>query len=221
LILQSLYPRLKHKISHIANCVDVDVFTPRQSTSAKGINALGVGRLVEYKNVKVLIEAVAILRHQHNIPIRVTWVGRPYEEEGVQNQYYHECIALIQQRNISDAWIWAGKQRNVAEQYQANDLLLHPSYGEGFPNVICEALACGTPVIASNVIDHPYIIEEGRNGFLFEPSSVDELVDKVMLFSKLPLEKRTEMSINCRKSAVEKFSPHTMISQYYTLFKSI
>jgi GalNAc-alpha-(1->4)-GalNAc-alpha-(1->3)-diNAcBac-PP-undecaprenol alpha-1,4-N-acetyl-D-galactosaminyltransferase len=99
--------------------------------------------------------------------------------------------------------------------------LLHPSYGEGFPNVICEALACGTPVIASNVIDHPYIIEEGRNGYLFEPASVNELVNKVMLFAKLTWEKRMEMSRNCRESAVEKFSPQTMISRYYTLFKSI
>jgi glycosyltransferase involved in cell wall biosynthesis len=59
------------------------------------------------------------------------------------------------------------------------DLLLLPSYREGYPGIIIEALSVGMPVISTNVGGIPEIIENGRNGILVEPSDVERLVKAI------------------------------------------
>jgi len=48
-----------------------------------------------------------------------------------------------------------------------HDAFVHPSFYEGMPNVVCEALAAGLPVLVSDVCDHPLLVEKGVQGFLF------------------------------------------------------
>lgn len=221
-ILRKKLPLLRNRIHHIPNCVDTDIFKPaedRAATADTGLRMIGVGRLTEYKNVKVLIEAVRILYVDKKLPVSMKWVGREYEERGVENTYYVECVNAVNEKGLSGIWTWEGKQKGVAELFRASDVLVHPSYGEGFPNVICEALATGTPVIASNVIDHPLIISEGYNGFLFDPHNARQLADKIMAFYRMLPAARAEMKKNSRVTAVRHFSREVMIGAYLNLFK--
>ena len=69
---------------------------------------------------------------------------------------------------------------DVALLYQKVDLFCLPSIIEGFPNVICEAMASGLPVICSNVCDNPFIVKSQENGFLFKPEDPTDIADNLI-----------------------------------------
>ena len=75
--------------------------------------------------------------------------------------YRAELVARGQSLGLADRVVWAGKITDVAAAYNAFDIATLPSaFGEGFPNVIGEAMACGTPVVATDVGDARAIVDE-------------------------------------------------------------
>ena len=68
----------------------------------------------------------------------------------------------------------------MARWYQAADLFVFGSWREGCPNVVLEALACGTPVVATRVGGTPELVREGRDGLLFEPRSPDAFAQALL-----------------------------------------
>ena len=73
--------------------------------------------------------------------------------------------------------------KNINDLYQSVDALIHPSIYEGLPNVICEAMILGCCVIASNVCDHPVILNDER-GLLFDPRSPKSISKSIEEFKK-------------------------------------
>ena len=68
-------------------------------------------------------------------------------------------------------------QRQIADVFTAADVVVLPSYREGLPATVCEAMASGRAVVATRVGGIPEIVESGRTGKLIEPGNVDELTD--------------------------------------------
>ena len=97
-------------------------------------------------------------------------------------------------------------------------MLVHPSFGEGLPNVVCEALACARPVIVSDLLDHRYLVEHGKNGFLFDHEDPSDLAEKIHMFSKLSLDERKKMGLQGRKFAEENLSLDRFTDDYEHLF---
>jgi GalNAc-alpha-(1->4)-GalNAc-alpha-(1->3)-diNAcBac-PP-undecaprenol alpha-1,4-N-acetyl-D-galactosaminyltransferase len=220
-ILKQKMPGLASKIFHIPNSVDMNIFRPNedQRISDHGLALIGVGRITTYKNVLVVIDAIRILVFEKRVPVKFRWIGRPYEVHGDENLYYLDCVKAIKEKQLEHIWNWEGKRKDVAEIYRTADLLVHASFGEGFPNVICEALASGTPVIASNVIDHPFIIKDGYNGFLFNYQSSADLAEKIYKFWIKSGEDKLAMKRNSCESAVKSFSESQMVEAYCAVFK--
>jgi GalNAc-alpha-(1->4)-GalNAc-alpha-(1->3)-diNAcBac-PP-undecaprenol alpha-1,4-N-acetyl-D-galactosaminyltransferase len=220
-IVRSKKPLLKRKIFYVPNSVDTDTFKPGVASRVdqSTINIAGVGRITSYKNLKVIIDAITIIRAE-GIPVRFRWVGRAYERMAKENEYYLECIKKIKDNNLEEIWSWEGSRLDLPDIYRSVDLLVHASYGEGFPNVICEALSSGVPVIASNVIDHPYIIKNGYNGFLFDHTSGVDLAEKIIHFWKLSNDEKLNLKAKSRETAIVSFSKEKMINTYLRLFQS-
>lgn len=70
-----------------------------------------------------------------------------------------ELRDLARERGLEDALVWAGAMRDMPAVYGACDLIALTSTGEGFPNVVCEAMACARPVIATSVGDVAALID--------------------------------------------------------------
>jgi glycosyltransferase involved in cell wall biosynthesis len=85
-------------------------------------------------------------------------------------------------------------------------MLVHPSagLGDGVPNVIKEAIALGTPVIASNVSGIPEALAGGKHGLLVEPRDVEGLADGIQQLLEHP-EVRTRFAQDARTFATQKY----------------
>ena len=159
------------------------------------------GSLRKLKNVNVLIKTVAVLLKEEPDLILVI-AGSGYEEENLRR--------LVEKENLKDIVKFLGNINEdlMIKNYNAANVFCLPSQSEGTPNVIIEALLCGTAVVASKVGEIPLLIENGKNGFLVEPDSVISLKEK--LSEALNVEWNRE---ELRKSIL-RLSPGIVLQEY-------
>lgn len=86
--------------------------------------------------------------------------------------------------------------------------------------MLCEAMSCGVPVICSNVCDNPNIVEEGSNGFLFNPLDIDDMTQAIEKLLSISNEEYRNISQNNRRKALAMFSKEIFINKYVTLIES-
>ncbi len=133
-----------------------------------------VGNLLAEKGQHVLIEAIAEMETRADEP-HLVLIG---SDPSPMRAYRRRLERLIASRGLGDRIRLLGSvdQETLGHWYRAADLLVHPSFREGSPNVVREALACGTPVVASRVGGVPELIASDALGLLVEPGDVDGLV---------------------------------------------
>lgn len=163
------------KVSTLRNGVDGRRFTPGDRAAARlatGLPAgravlLCVGHLVHRKGQHLLLEALAKSHAPGARPLLVL-VGQGPDGEALRAQ--------AARLGLSDSVQFAGAvhPQRLPDWYRAADALVLPSLREGWPNVVLEALACGTPVLATEVWGTPEILTGCRAGLLV-PATVDGL----------------------------------------------
>lgn len=208
---------LKSKVYPITNFVETDTFFPQVSTnkSFSGCRMIVVGRIVEQKNVLTFLEAVRIIV-DNGCLIEVHWYGKPFTQT-----YYDMCLAKRKELGLEHIVSFHGESNDIRTAYCDSDVFCLPSLYEGFPNVVCEAMACGLPILCSRVCDNPLIVEESKNGFLFEPSSAEDIADTFIRFQKLSTSEKEAMKKHSRKLAEDKFSEGNFISQYMKVIQKV
>lgn len=147
-----------------------DVVAHSKNTVKKVRNRLlFVGHVVDIKGVYELVEACNKIA---DIELRMVGHVEPVVKAAL--------TSIASNRNAEWLVFKGGLSREeTIKEILAADILVAPSYIEGFPNVILEAMACGTPVIASGVGAIPQMLDNGRCGVLIAPRSVDSIYDAV------------------------------------------
>ena len=183
----------KTKISW--NSVDIDKFSAKSNDSFKKENKLEdkpivlfVGNLIKRKNVDSLLEAKKIAHSDYYLVI----VG-----DGPQ---FKKLRKKVEDDNIHDV-IFTGSRNDVEDIIPSCDVLVLPSFSESFGLVLIEALACGKPVIGSDVGGITEIINEDV-GLLVDPnriSSIAGAIDKIINDDDL----RLLLSLNARNRAID------------------
>ena len=107
----------------------------------------------------------------------------------------------------------------ILKQYQQCDIFCLPSLFEGFPNVLCEAMSCGKPVLCGNVCDNARIASDGTNGFLFDPTNVEDMVTKMRQLLIMSKEELVSFGKNSRSIAVDLFSKDAFVNKYIELIE--
>ena len=209
------YPQLGKKTNAITNFVDTDVFVPAEQPhhSPGKIRIICVGRLAPQKNVTTFLKAMSIVVRKNNT-IKVDWFGHDFADE-----YARSCYDSVGKLGLADNFEFHPATANIVIEYQKSDIFCLPSLYEGFPNVLCEAMCCGLPVLCSNVCDNPFIIEERKNGFLFNPKSTEDIAEKILEICKLSVEDREIMGERSLSIAKEKFSKKIFIEKYISLIE--
>ena len=88
----------------------------------------------------------------------------------------------------------------LIKKYSESDCLVFPTLWEGYGMVVTEAMACGLPVIASDIPSIRELKTDGKHGFLVEPSRPDLIADKLNILFNNP-ELKKSMALNCIESA--------------------
>ena len=121
-------------------------FEPGTRSGALPKTLLYVGRADPYKNVTALVEAFALVRQRCPLPVRLRIAG-PRDDR------YPEAPQRAEALGVADAVTWTGylPAADLVKAYQEADVLVHPSLYEGFGLPVLEAMACGTPVVCSDI----------------------------------------------------------------------
>jgi glycosyltransferase involved in cell wall biosynthesis/SAM-dependent methyltransferase len=122
--------------------------------------------------------------------------------------------AAVQQASFPPGkFIICGSVPELAPYLRLYDLLLLPSRIDGRPNVVMEALANGTPVIASRVGALPDLLEDGQQGYLCEPGDYDEFARRIIELASDPA-KLASFKDNARRFAERRFNRQVMLNEY-------
>jgi len=185
----------------------------------KGLNLLVIGRVGPEKNAINLINAIDIFNQRYNFLPSISWVGkRDIRPNG--RRYCSEVDKLLESKQeIANRWHWLDEREDVYGLLCNSDALIHPSFYEGLPNVVCEAFISGTPVLISNVCDHPILVKEGERGFLFDPCNPEDIADAIAKFFMLTFEERETLSRNARSYAEDNLTIDRMVQDYECLFE--
>jgi phosphatidylinositol alpha-1,6-mannosyltransferase len=107
---------------------------------------------------------------------------------------------------------------DVAPYYQCADLLVLPSYKEGMPNVVLEAMASGLPCVAARTSGSRELITDGENGYTYEPDDVANLVSAVQ---RCLAPGASRMGERARHLAEERYSIQAVANQYEALYAQL
>ena len=153
--------------------VDLRMFFPSSTKDARRPIVLFVGRITEAKGVFDLLEAWG--RVVARCPNAELWVVGADQTNGridreVHSSKYGNSIKIIPPLPLAD----------VAELMRQAQVFCLPSHGEGTPNSVMEALACGLPVVATTVGGIPDIVESNRTGILVQQGDVQDLAEALV-----------------------------------------
>lgn len=195
------------KKSVFPNVFEINVTEPKkEKTNKKTFDIIYTGGLRKIKGGQVLIKAFREIKNEN---IRLHMFGDCSDKE------FFRKLAKGDKRIIFYGLL---PNEELQKFYETSDITVFPSICfESFGRVIIESFCAGVPVIGSNVGAIPEIIQEGYNGFLFEPGNVEQLKNKLE-YVILHKEKLKEMSINCINTA-KKYSVENNIYKLEEIFK--
>ena len=194
--------------------VDLEYWKPsgkrERQYDGEGLTFVYVGRIVKDKGINELVSAFLRL-NKERFDTRLVLVG-PYEDRFVPvlpetKRMIDECEAIET----------VGNQDDVRPFYEKADVLVFPSYREGFPNVVIEAGAMGLPSIVTDINGSREIVTDGENGVIIPSQDEERLYEAMKWMVEHPQERR-RMAEKARPMVAERFEQgfvRTCLKDFY------
>jgi len=174
-----------------------------------------VGQVGPRKGQKLLFDSLPELFQR--IPnLKVVLLGQYKKEDAY--------VKRLRARQLRNDWAgrikWLGQRDNVQDYMNAMDLCVVPSLREPLGLVALEALASGTPVVATRTGGLPELVTQDETGLLVSPGNVPELTDAIINMSQSP-DRRKRMGIRGRQMVIDKFQPDLLTRQVTDIYDRI
>lgn len=221
-MLESRYGVSAENLHLVLTPIDVVRFCPQERAEAcrqadlspQRCYLLFVGRLDDrVKRVSAVIKAFAKIQHAHpQVDLLIAGDGSDFGKL----RALAESLAPGRVRMLG----WVSTADDRARLYNASEFLVLPSRSEGFPTVVGESLACGTPVLATDVGGVSELVVEGRSGWLLRPGDDDQLTERMnTLLSSPSLIHSARAEV--RDLALQKISPNRVAAQLAGCFRAV
>lgn len=189
---------------------DLPTAAVRNDNGDRFLKLISVGRLSPEKGQAGLLDVVAMLRDR-GVSLSLTLVG-----DGPEADALHARTRAL---GITALVHFVGRQdeRTTLASIAAADVLVLPSFMEGLPVVLMEAMALGVPVVATRVAGIPELVRDGESGLLFDPADWTALADAITrLAVDAPL--RQSLAVNGRRRIEQDFAIERATSPLPALF---
>lgn len=199
---------------HVVHCGVDDGFLAQPSIAVEAEPRLVcVGRLCEAKGHLVLLEAVGQLATE-GLQFKLVLVG-----DGPLRAEIEALSARLGLQNYVEVLGWASNSE-VRQHILASRAMVLPSFAEGLPVVLMEALALGRPVISTYVAGIPELVEPGVCGWLVPPGSIEALTAAMRVALQLPVEKLEQMGKAGAERVAQRHDASIEASFLAALFRS-
>ena len=170
-IIQIIRKNIVHTIRPMIPLTEKDIIFDRKYKLKDKVNILYLGRITYDKGVGELIEAINILKRKgYNIKLNLVGSG----------EFMQDAINMIKDYNLEDVVSIKGAvfdEKKIKKLYTSADLYILPTYHEGFPRTLYEAMIFGTPIITTFVGGIPGLMKDGYNCREIKPKSVESIVE--------------------------------------------
>lgn len=196
--LEFLYETNSAKIAVIPPGVDTSRFYPIPKDEAKEIIGVSptsrmilfVGRIEPLKGIDTLIKAISIIQKNGYLdccPHSLAIIGgEPLASPEEMNAEMARLQDMVDSLGINNLVLFLGKQdqKMLPYYYSAAEVVVMPSHYESFGMVALEAMACGTPVVASQIGGLGFLVRDGQTGFVVPGNDVMKMADRLVQLIK-------------------------------------
>lgn len=218
-LVKSVNPLLNsRKCKVIYNMVDFNTwnpseeYVPRKNGKLKLIVAASHQKL---KNLCGLIDAVVLLNPHEKASIKIDWYGdrivEPFFDES-----FTEAQKKIKEHQLENIFSFYPAVKDLNLRIQNYDVLGLFSFYEGFPNVVCEGMACAKPIICSEISDLPTLLNYDQN-LLFHPRKIESIHKTLKYILSLSDQQLISIGKINKAMADEFFNKENIIEQYLKL----
>lgn len=203
------------EVTVVPNFVDPQVFRPRPDPDLRRLFAPdGEALLVHVSNLRPVKRAPEVVRIfalvARRVPARLVVVG-----EGPELRSAREEAAAL---GLGERVRFLGRQAEVAPLLGVADLFLFPSLSESFGVAAAEAMACGVPVIASDVGGLREVVVDGVTGFLLPPEDGEGMAARAVALLR-DEGRRREMGAAAARHARARFTPAAVVPRYEEVYR--
>lgn len=195
--------------------VDQNMFNYVKPISKTKIQVLFSGRLLKDKGVVEYLEAANELHHKYSDKVEFVLMGDI-------DDHNKASITLNELSKYTNSGVvnWIGFKKDVKSELILSDIVCLPSYREGLPKSLIEAMAIGRPIVTTDTPGCRECVIEGRNGFLVPVKSISELADKLeILINDAVL--RLNMGTESRDIMISEFSLDAVVMNTVKFYKKI
>jgi glycosyltransferase involved in cell wall biosynthesis len=193
--------------------VDEKVFTPKYKKEKLGFKVVFLARMLKDKGVLEFISAAELLREKYSDKIEFNLVGSIDLNNPTAISEY-ELGIICDGKYIK----WLGHINEVEKVYQDADIVCLPSYREGLPKSLVEAMACGCPIITTNAIGCRECVDDNYNGFLVPIGDHELMASKILLLYQNK-ELRIRMGQNSRRKMIKEMSLKEIVMRTFEFYE--
>lgn len=210
------YPNYIEKLRVVYNCVQIGKIQSEYVPKMDGKLHIIVAATYQYlKNPLGLVEALSLMSDEERDRIVIDWYGRKEIARG-DTRAYDETAEAVTKNGLEKVLVLHSDTKEIAAMMNQADAVMLLSKFEGLPNVICEGMTIGKPIIMTRVSDYQVLVDES-NGFLCDWDKPESIKCAILDMAVQPVEKLQHFGNNSRIKASALFSDNAITKNWESI----